>query len=145
MLLAFAHVRREMGIDCRVQAGGGQDQGRALCHCTDCTAPAVLKVVQRCLLAAVAAELVAPQRKNHCTPFHGVLMEGTLLLQDACNSTERHHNYFTTHNFKILYRKHCSASCHSKIKPISLTVQIFFSNFFHFSILRTVRNRCSAA
>lgn len=74
-----------MGTDCWGQVDGGQVQGRARCHCTDCTAPAVLRMAQRLHSAAVAEALAVHPGKNRCTLSHGALMEGTLLLQDAYN------------------------------------------------------------
>lgn len=87
LLPAFVLDQRERGTDCLGQGGGGQSQGRAHCHCTDCKSPAVLKRVQRHLLAvAVAAVVVVLHGMAHCTQSHDVLMEGIRLPQDACNS-----------------------------------------------------------
>lgn len=89
-LLAFVHDQRERGTDCLGQVDGDQSRGRAHFHCTDCTFPAVLKRVQRHLLAvaaAAAAVAVVHHGRVHCTLSHDVLTEGSLLPQDACNST----------------------------------------------------------
>lgn len=51
--------------------------------------PAVLKRVQRRLLAvAVAAVAAVHQGRVHCSQSHDVLMVGNRLPLDACNSTE---------------------------------------------------------
>lgn len=84
---ASAHGQRGRGTDCLGQVDGDQSRSRAHCRCTDCTTPAVLKRVQRRLLAvAAAAVVVVHQGKARCTPSHDVLMEGNHLPQDACNS-----------------------------------------------------------
>lgn len=52
-------------------------------------APAVLKRVQRRLLAvAVAAVAAVRQGRVHCSQSRDVLMVGNRLPLDACNSTE---------------------------------------------------------
>ncbi len=101
LLPAFVHDQRERGTDCLGQGDGGQSQGRAHCHCTDCTSPAVLKRVQRHLLAVVAAaEVVVLHGRAHCTQSHDVLMEGNPLPQDAYNSAhKRNRETIDSHGF----------------------------------------------
>lgn len=80
-LPAFVHDRRETGTDCLGQVGGDQSQGRAQRRCTDCTSPAVLKMVPNHPLAVVvvAAVVVVHHGRARHTLSHDVLMVGSPL------------------------------------------------------------------
>lgn len=94
LIPASAPVQRGRGTDCLGQVDGDQGQGRAHFHCTDCMVPAVPRRMQVHLLvvAAVAVVAVVHQGRDHCTLPHVALVEGNLLPQDACSSTQNTRN-----------------------------------------------------